>query len=394
MNINEFLKDLEKLVTVDCGTQNIAGVAQIADIITAHFEEIEGFTCQRENISDKCGPMLYFTNKPDAEKYDVTLLCHMDTVYKDGTCAENSPFIDGDKYRGPGVSDMKSGCLAVIYALKAMDKAMRDKLSICVCFTPDEEIGALYSYEYIEKLAQKSRYVLVGEAARANGDLLKARKGNGKIQIEFFGKAAHAGSNLQDGISAITELAHWVHAINSLVDFDKGTTASVGIVEGGSGINVVPDYAKAMVDQRFLVNEEGKRVLDYLNNLSQTPFTKGAKVEVKRLAGRPAFEVLEDAQFLIDIVQEQAKSLGFEANFITGGGASDGNITAANGVPTLDGFGPCGGGFHNVKEEFLIISSIEPRVKLLQKTLEALSDKLLTLNRHKDSYGCTSLFSC
>ncbi len=369
-----FLKDLEKLVTIDCGTPNVKGVSQIADIITAHFAEIPEFSVKRENISDQCGPMLYFTNKPDAKEYDVTLLCHMDTVYKDGICEKHPPFIDGDKYRGPGVSDMKSGCLAVIYALKNMDKKALDKLSICACFTPDEEIGALYSYAHIEALAQKSRYVLVGEAARPNGDLLKARKGNGKIQIEFFGKAAHAGSNLQDGVSAITELAHWVHAINELVDFDKGTTASVGIIEGGSGINVVPDYAKAMVDQRFLVNEEGKRVLDYLNDLSQKPFTKGAKVEVKRLAGRPAFEVLEGSNMLMDIVQKQAASLGFEVNFVTGGGASDGNITAANGVPTIDGFGPCGGGFHNVEEEFLIISSIEPRVKLLQKTLEALSD--------------------
>ncbi len=374
MLVDIFLKDLEKLVTIDCGTPNIEGVTKIADIITAHFEEITEFSAKREYISDKSAPMLYFTNKPGAEKYDITLLCHMDTVYADGTCAKYPPFIDGDKYRGPGVSDMKSGCLAVIYALKNMDKKALDKLSICACFTPDEEIGALYSYDYIEELAKKSRYVLVAEAARPNGDMLKARKGNGKIQIEFFGKAAHAGSNLQDGISAITELAHWVHTINDLVDFEKGTTASVGVVEGGSGINVVPDYAKAMVDQRFLVNSEGKRVLDYLTNLSQKPFLKDAKVEVRRLAGRPAFEVLEGSQKLMDIVEKQAKILGFEVNFVTGGGASDGNITAACGVPTLDGFGPCGGGFHNVEEEFLIISSIEPRIKLLQKTLEVMSD--------------------
>ncbi|MFV0431942.1 MAG: M20 family metallopeptidase [Alphaproteobacteria bacterium] len=369
-----FLKDLEELVSIDCGTKNIAGVNKVADVITRHFDTMGGWHVSRKDISPECGPILSFSNKPDAKKYDITLLCHMDTVYADGTCAANPPFIDGDKYRGPGASDMKSGCLGVIYALKNMDKEALNKLSICACFTPDEEIGALYSYSHIEALAEKSKYVFVGEASRPNGDMLKARKGNGKIQIEFFGKAAHAGSSLQDGISAITELAHWVHAINDLVDFDKGTTASVGIIEGGSGINVVPDYAKAMVDQRFLINSEGKRVLDYLTDLSKTPFVDGAKVEVKRLAGRPAFEVGKKTDSLIELIQGEAKKLGFDVNFITGGGASDGNITASKGVPTIDGFGPCGGGFHNVKEEFVLISTIEPRVKLLQNILEAMVD--------------------
>lgn len=371
---DKFLKELNELVTIDCGTKNIAGVNKIADIITKHFHAMGNWTNERKDISPECGPILYFTNKPDAKEYDITLLCHMDTVYADGTCVQYPPFADGNKYRGPGVSDMKSGCLAVIYALKDMDKAALDKLSVCVCFTPDEEIGALYSYSHIEKLAEKSKFVFVGEASRPNGDMIKARKGNGKIQIEFFGKAAHAGSSLQDGISAITELAHWVHAINDLVDFDKGTTASVGIIEGGSGINVVPDYAKAMVDQRFLINDEGKRILDYLTNLSKTPFVSGAKVEVKRLAGRPAFEIGNETDNLINIIQAEAKKLGFDVNFIVGGGASDGNITAAKGVPTIDGFGPCGGGFHNVKEEFIYISTIGPRIKLLQHTLEAMAN--------------------
>lgn len=374
MNITNYLKDLNELVTVDCGSHNVAGVNTIADKISQHFADMGGWQCRRENLHSKCGPILYFTNQPESENYDVTLLCHMDTVYADGTCAQHAPFQDGDKYRGPGVSDMKSGCLGVVYALRQMEASARDKLSICACFTPDEELGSPYSFNAIETLARKSKAVLVGEAARPNGDMLKARKGNGKIQIEFFGKAAHAGSALQEGVSAISELAHWVLAINKLVDFTKGTTASVGIVEGGSGINVVPNYAKALVDQRFLVNEEGTRVLNYLNELSHKPFLEGAKVEVKLLAGRPAFEESPQSQKLIALVQKEAAVLDMQFAFVTGGGASDGNITAAVGTPTLDGFGPCGGGFHNVQEEFILISTIEPKIRLLQNTLQAMAD--------------------
>lgn len=371
--MNEFLNDLEKLVSIDCGSKNIAGVNAVADIIVSHFAKMPGWSLQRETINPSCGDMLYFTNKPEATHYDVTILCHLDTVYKDGTCASNPPHIDGDKYRGAGVSDMKSGCLGAIYALRQLSSDAVSKLSICVCFTPDEEIGALYSIERIESLAKKSSYVLVVESARANGDMLSARKGNGKIRIEFFGKAAHAGTSLQSGVSAITEFAHWVHAINNLVDLDKGLTLSVGIVEGGSGINVVPDYVEALVDLRFLKNDDGDSALQYLYDLSKTPFLEGCRVEVTRIAGRPSFEVVSGAEKLIGIVESEASSLGLEVNFVTGGGASDGNITSAAGTPTLDGFGPCGGGFHNIDNEFLIISSIQPRINLLQRTVEGIA---------------------
>ncbi|WED22195.1 M20 family metallopeptidase [Vibrio sp. JC009] len=376
MFTEKFLSDLNELVSIDCGSDNKEGVEQVADVITRHFKqmEMEGKTwfADRKSIHHECGPFLIFSNRKQAETYDVTLLCHMDTVYKPGICDQYPAYTDGDKYRGPGVSDMKSGCLAVIYALKLMAKEVFDSLSVCVCFTPDEEIGAPYSHSYIEEVAKRSKRVLVGEAARPDGSLLKARKGNGKIQVEFFGKAAHAGSALTEGVSAVTELAHWVHAINDLVDLKKGTTASVGIVEGGTGINVVPDYAKAMVDLRFLENSEGDRVLDYLHTLSEKPFLQGMKVKVQRLAGRPAFQVVDGAPELIELVKNSAQKLDIDINFITGGGASDGNIAAALGVPTIDGFGPCGGGFHNVKEEFVLISTIEPRVKLLTKVLEEL----------------------
>lgn len=372
-SLDQYMIDLKELVTIDCGTRTSKGVHQIADIIERHFNEQEGWHIKRTILNDEVGPILEISNKDNPGHYDVTLLSHMDTVYAQGTVADNPPYTEGDKYFAPGASDMKSGVLSTIYALKALSDTVKDKLSICFALTPDEEIGAMYSYSYLETLAKKSSYVLVTEAARANGNLLYGRKGNGKIQIDFYGKAAHAGSNLQDGISAITEFAHWVHQINDLVDLDKGTSLSVGVVKGGSGINVVPDYCQALVDQRFLVNEEGVRTLDALQKQAKTPFLKGMSVTVTRLAGRPAFEQQPGVDRLISLVETCAQNNDISFEWEVGGGASDGNITASMGVPTLDGFGPCGAGFHNVKTEYVLVSSIEPRTKLLHDVLENIS---------------------
>ncbi len=369
-SLNEYMQDLHELVSVDCGTYSPKGVERIADIVTEHFTKQGGWFFERKTLNDAVGPMLFITNKENAEHFDITILSHMDTVYKEGTVAANPPKIDGDKYFAPGASDMKSGILTTIYALKALSGAAKDRLSICFALSSDEEIGAIHSYEEIEKLAKKSKYVLVTEAARANGNLLNARKGNGKIQIEFFGKSSHAGANLKDGISAITEFAHWVHFINDLVDLDKGTSLSVGIVEGGSSINVVPDYCKALVDQRFLINEEGAKTLDALKEKAKQPFLDGIRIEVKRLAGRPAFEQQPGSEELMAIIEKSAKLHGIDFAFETGGGASDGNITASMGVPTIDGLGPCGAGFHNVDTEYVQISSIEPRTKMLKDIIE------------------------
>lgn len=369
-SFDQYMDDLKELVSIDCGTRTPKGVHQVADIVERHFNEQDGWHIKRTILSDEVGPILEISNKKDADHYDVTLLSHMDTVYAEGTVAANPPRIEGDKYFAPGASDMKSGVLTTIYALKALSDETKDQLSICFALTPDEEIGAMYSYSYLEQLAKKSSYVLVTEAARASGNLIHGRKGNGKIQIDFHGKAAHAGSNLQDGVSAITEFAHWVHLINDLVDLDKGTSLSVGIVKGGAGINVVPDYCQALVDQRFLVNEEGVRTLDTLQKQAETPFLDGASVKVTRLAGRPAFEQQPGVEALISLVETCAEKHNISFGWEVGGGASDGNITASMGIPTLDGFGPCGAGFHNVDTEYVLISSIEPRTKLLHAVLE------------------------
>ncbi len=239
-SLDTYLADLAPLINLDCGTRTPAGVARVADIMTEKYEAI-GWQVTRHQFAAECGPCLEATNAPGADHYDVMLVGHMDTVFPEGTAAKRPLKIEGNQAFGPGVSDMKSGLLSTWYALKELDPAVLARLKVLVCCNCDEEIGSPYSKEWLVDKAKQSGCVLVAEAARPNGDLISARKGNAKYRITFHGKASHAGSALTEGVSAITELAHWVLAINEQVNLDTGTTMNVGVVQGGTGVNVVPD---------------------------------------------------------------------------------------------------------------------------------------------------------
>jgi len=370
-NLNEYLDELRPLVNVDCGTYQIEGIESIASQFEAKFTSMPGWAVKRIDCG-KAGVGLEIRNKPERENIDVMLIGHMDTVFAKGTAAERPLSIDELHAYGPGVSDMKSGLLNVVYAIRNLDSQILDKLSICICMNPDEETGSLDSVDWIQSVAKNACTVLVAEAARADGGLVKARKGMARYRIEFKGQAAHAGNEPQKGRSAITEMANWILAINNMTNFESGTTLNVGIVTGGNGANIVPDEACAIVDVRFWNNAEYDEVDTTLNGLSQTPFVDGVSIELEREAYKPSMVPNDNTEALINLVEQSANELNVDIHWKEVGGGSDANNTAIIGVPTLDGFGPCGAAFHSDKE-YLILDSIEPRIRLLMRVLEKLS---------------------
>ncbi|TNI15766.1 M20 family metallopeptidase, partial [Aeromonas dhakensis] len=301
-----------------------AGVATVADIMTEKYEAI-GWQVTRHQFAAECGPCLEATNAPGASHYDLMLVGHMDTVFPEGTAAKRPLKVEGNQAFGPGVSDMKSGLLSIWYALKGMDPAVLARLKVLVCCNCDEEIGSPWSKEWLVEKAKQSGCVLVAEAARPNGDLISARKGNAKYRIAFHGKASHAGSALSEGISAITELANWVLAINQQVNLDTGTTMNVGVVQGGTGVNVVPDFAEAIVDLRFWNNDEAAAVHERLTFMANNPFLAGCRVEVDRQSFKPAMRPSGDTEALMALVEAAAKEEGVPFNWLEAGGGSDAN---------------------------------------------------------------------
>ena len=371
-SLNNYLEELRPLINIDCGTLTVDGIDVVATLMAQKYLDL-GWNVKRIDCGI-AGTGLEVRNKPQADHIDVMLIGHMDTVFPVGTAAARPMTHDDERAYGPGVSDMKSGLLSVVYALRDLDPTALDALSICVCMNPDEEIGSLHSETWLKSVAINAKHVLVAEAARADGSLVKARKGMARYRLSFHGKAAHAGNEPQNGRSAITEMAHWILAINAMTDFESGTTLNAGVVSGGAGANIVPDFAEVVVDVRFWDNDEYAAVDAQIRTLTETPFIDGVTITVEREAHKPSMVPSPQTEVLMAQVEAVGKELGIDITWQAVGGGSDANLTAVLGIPTLDGLGPIGAGFHSA-DEWLDLASIEPRIRLLQQVLVKISQQ-------------------
>lgn len=296
------------------------------------------------------------------------LLAHYDTVWPVGTLA-GMPFrVDGERIVGPGVFDMKA---SIVQAELALGSIARNRLApprpVEFLLTSDEEIGSPTSRALIEARAREAAHVLVLEPPLADGSLKTARKGVGAFRMAIDGRAAHAGVEPEKGISAVVELAHQILAIGVLADPGAGTTVNVGVVSGGTTTNVVPARAEARIDVRAVTGSEARRIESALLGLA--PKLPGAKVTVEGGFNRPPMERTPQVAALFGRVQKLAAGLLELGEGSTGGG-SDGNFTAALGVPTLDGLGIEGAGAHASHEHIRADSLIERAALLAVLLLE------------------------
>jgi glutamate carboxypeptidase len=298
------------------------------------------------------------------------VMCHFDTVWPRGTI-ERLPFrVQGDRLFGPGVFDMKASLVIVASAVEWLVRNHRPlKRPIWVLLTSDEEIGSPTSRGLIESLARDASYVLVMEPGLADGSLKTARKGVARYEILVEGRAAHAGVDPENGASAIVELAHQILKIQAIADPSSGTTTNIGVISGGTTTNVVPALATARIDARVSTLEEAARIEAAMNALS--PVTPGTRVETTGGFNRPPMERTAAGRDLYVQAREIGRELGLDLNEGSTGGGSDGNFTAALGIPTLDGLGAIGGGAH-ADHEHILIESLASRTALLALLLQSL----------------------
>lgn len=370
MDLNHYFAELRQLVNVDCGTQTIEGVARVAGIMADLWRE-QGWNVSTVDLGEHVGPGVLATNKPGASQFDVLLVGHLDTVFPEGTVASRPFSQDDTRSYGPGVSDMKSGLLNILWAIRGLAPEHQQRLSIAVAMNPDEETGSVHSHQWIGELAKRARVVLVCEAARADGSLVKARKGMAGYQLNFTGVAAHAGNEPEKGRSAITALARATLAINALSDPERGTTLNIGVIQGGDAANVVAAHASAGLDVRFWDNTEYQRIDSQLRTLCEQGFLDGVTTAIERINHKPAMAASADTEGLMALVEQAGQQEGVPITWQAVGGGSDANHTAALGIPTLDGFGPVGAGFHS-PAEYLETASIEPRIRLLRRVIASL----------------------
>jgi glutamate carboxypeptidase len=355
----DMLRAVETLVRLESPSLDKAAVDRCAAEASSRLRDLGGRV--RTIACEQAGNCVQAEFGENGRR--VLILGHLDTVWSVGHLERMPIRLEAGRLHGPGVFDMKAGVVIACEAVRALAQAAPDRLPhVTVLFTGDEETGSAASRSLIETEAARSDAVLVLEPALPGGALKTSRKGCGEFELTVRGVAAHAGIEPEKGASAILELAEQILAVERLQNPAKGTTVSIGVVSGGTRPNVVADQARALIDARAVTSVEAERLDAALRAL--TPRRPRTSLEWSGGFDRPPFERTVGVARLFALAQAVAAELGFDLDEGATGGGSDGNFTAALGVPTIDGLGAEGDGAH-AAHEHILVDRLAPRAALV-----------------------------
>ncbi|HEV2021435.1 MAG TPA: M20 family metallopeptidase [Terriglobales bacterium] len=364
------LQTLRELVEMESPSHDKAAVDRLGEFVAAEFKRVGGQIIVHPDSRAGDNLQVEFPAKAGGGP-PILLLGHLDTVWEIGTL-DAMPFAvrDGRAW-GPGVFDMKSGIAQMIFALTAL-REVRGGLQrrVTVLLNSDEEVSSESSRALIEGLARRSAAVLVCEPAHGlEGAVKTSRKGVGEYIVRVTGKAAHAGLDYEKGASAIAELARQIARLEEFTDLKRGVTVSVGVIRGGTRTNVIAGEAVAEVDVRIQRPSDARTLERKFRSLK--PFDGRCRLEVSGGIERPPMPRSPAVARLYGLAKGVAKSLGMDLREAAVGGGSDGNFTAALGIPTLDGLGGVGEGAH-AKHESVLVAELPRRAALLAGLIEAI----------------------
>lgn len=362
---------LERMVKIESPSNEKAAVDRMGKLIAAEWKRRRARVTILRNRLQGDHIRAEISLSRDKAFGQILVLGHLDTVYPLGTL-RNTPFrISSGRVFGPGTFDMKGG-LAI--ALAAVDALRTLRIAPCsrivFLWTSDEEIGSGSSRRAIEAEARKSKAVFVLEPAFGKDGRLKTqRKGVGEAEIIVSGRSAHAGIDPESGVNAVHELALQISRLREFNNPRRGITVQANVVNGGTASNVVPERASALVDLRVARVSDVSVLNRKLRALR--PILRGAKIEVRGGVNRPPMERTPESRRLFSLAQNLAREIGFKLGEAATGGGSDGNFTAALGVPTLDGLGAVGEGAHSPRE-CVVLRALPRRAALLASLLASL----------------------
>ncbi|HKW19543.1 MAG TPA: M20 family metallopeptidase [Terriglobales bacterium] len=363
---------IRQFVEIESPSDLKQAVDRLGTVVGSRFAAMGGrvHLHHAENFGDHL--QIDFKSSGSAKQKPLLLLGHLDTVYPIGTISRMPWRIAKGKLHGPGVLDMKAGVALALHVIEANLKWNSGKLPrpVTVLLVSDEEVGSKSSRAITERLAKKSSAVLVLEPAYGSQGAVKtARKGICEYTLKVEGKAAHSGLDFEKGQSATVELAKQICEISELVDLERGITVNVGKIAGGTRANVVAAEATALIDVRVARMGDGLKIDEKLRSLKR--FNPNCRITISGGMNRPPMERTQAVAELFGKARAIAKELGCELEEAAVGGGSDGNFTAALGVPTLDGLGALGEGAH-ANHESIVISELPKRAALLSGLIASL----------------------
>lgn len=355
-DLEAMLDDLKVLVEIESPSLDVEAVTTSANAVGAMIERHLGGDVRL--VDSPVGPHVHWSGGGEPK---VLLLGHHDTVFPIGTLAERPFRVEDGIATGPGVFDMLGGIVQALHGLAALD----DLSGVEILLSADEEVGSLHSRDLIEARAAACGNVLVLEPSADGGALKTGRKGCGTFDVVISGRAAHAGLEPEKGVNALVEAAHQVLAIATFARPEVGTTVTPTVASAGTADNVVPAQARIRVDVRVESADEKERVEAAMAALR--PVDPASTIEVNGSISRPPMPESASAT-LFPLASRAVPGI---AGYAVGGG-SDGNFTAAIGVPTLDGLGAVGGGAH-ADSEHLVVATMPARAALVANVVAQLT---------------------
>jgi glutamate carboxypeptidase len=364
----QMVDTIRRLVEIESPSDNKHAVDRFSAFVAEQFAALGG-RAEFHRVAD-FGNHLQVDFAGETQQKPVLLLGHYDTVYPLGSLATMPCRVGNGRLLGPGVLDMKSGIVLMLYAIEGL-QAWHGRLPrpVTVLLVSDEEVGSESSRAITERLARGSAAVLVLEPSYGSKGAVKtARKGVGEYSLKVTGSASHSGLDFEKGQSAILEMARQILAISKMVDVKRGLTLNVGLVQGGTRVNVVAAEATATIDVRVARMKDAAAIDQRLRSLK--PFNRKCKLEIHGGVNRPPMERTAGVATLYGKATLVARQVGWKLSEAAVGGGSDGNFTAGLGIPTLDGLGGVGDGAHAV-HEFITISELPRRAALLAGLIES-----------------------
>jgi glutamate carboxypeptidase len=358
------------LVDQNSYTENPEGGRKVGTLLRALFavDGVEVNVRPSERFADH---LVFRTRAQLPNKGAVALVGHLDTVFPPGSFEGFRR--DGDLARGPGVLDMKGGLVVIAFALKALAATGRldEVVPIRIVIVSDEEVGSPEGQGVLAASISGASAALVFEAGRKGDAIITRRKGTGGMTAVAHGRAAHAGNAHKEGANAIWALARFVDGVQKLTDYDRGVTVNVGRVSGGNSKNTVPDRAEAQLDLRFCTRADGDGLVSAARRVAEEAASTvpGTRIELHGGVARTPLERSDASGKLLEEYATCARAHGLggdEAPLI--GGGSDASTSSAMGIPSIDGMGPRGTGFHT-KEELIEVATLVPKAQALARFL-------------------------
>ncbi len=355
---------LDELVTINSYSHNVEGVAQMAEAVGGALPS----PLKLQSVTSSKKETLWTCRYGPSGEDPILLVGHLDTVFPPGTF--DSGMISQDPYlSGPGVADMKGGLAVILGALWALDRLkVLPKIPLLLAFNGDEEIGSPGSGQKLEELARSCRLGFVFECGGPDGSVVTSRRGLCRYSLKIKGKAGHAGNLQTAKQSAVVELAHQILKLEALNDQEAGLSVNVGRASGGSAANVIPGKAEAEFEVRFSAQRQSDEIEERIRALTNSPYHSSLIVQVARSHSRPVMARTPATARLYQEATRIAEEIQISLSEESRGGASDANLLAASGLPTIDGLGPVGEMDHSENERILK-DSLFQRVELLAHLL-------------------------